>query len=351
MDDLFRLQVERRASDLHLTVGVPPQLRIDGRLTLMEGDALVSDDTKVLVYSILTKEQKDFFESQKELDFSYSLKGVSRFRINVYMQRGAISMSARAIPFEIPAMEDLCIPWVSKEFAERPHGLFLVTGPVGAGKSTTLATMVDYINTSREARIVTIEDPIEYLHKHKRSVIDQREVGSDTLSFGNALRHVFREDPNIVLIGEMRDLVSMQMALTLAETGHLILTTLHTTDAVHSVSRIIDAFPPHQQSQIRVQLSMNLLGVISQQLIPRAQDRPGRVLATEVMNVTPSIRNLIRENDLPQIYSCIQTGKKYAMHTMNQSLVDWYKKGDISFENALQRSGNPDELTALASGI
>lgn len=351
IEDLFKTQVERKASDLHLCAGVPPQLRIDGRLVLTEFDVLGADDVKELAYEIMTSSQRKIFEEYKELDFSYSLKGVSRFRINIFLQRGTLSLSARAIPFEVPSMEELNIPWVIREFADRPHGLFIVTGPVGSGKSTTLATMIDYINTSREARIITIEDPIEYLYKHKKSIINQREVGSDTHSFKDALKHVFRQDPNIVLIGEMRDLETIQIALTLAETGHLILTTLHTVDAIHSISRIIDAFPPHQQNQVRVQLSMTLVGVVSQQLIPRSQQRPGRVLATEVMNVTPSIRNLIRENDLPQIYSCIQTGKKYAMHTMNQSLVDWYKKGEISFESAVQRSGNPEELMALASGI
>jgi len=304
-----------------------------------------------LIYSILTKEQISAFESDKELDFSFSIKGVSRFRVNIYRQRGAPGLVARAIPFEVPPVEELGIPEIVKEFSDKPNGLFLVTGPVGAGKSTTLASMIEYINNTKKSRIITVEDPIEYLFKHKKSTIDQREIGPDTNSFKNALRHVFRQDPNIILIGEMRDLESIHIALTLAETGHLILTTLHTTDASHSVSRIIDIFPPHQQGQIRMQLSMVLIGVISQKLIRRTHEKPGRALATEVMNVTSSIRNLIRENDIPQIYSTIQTGKKYGMHTMNQSLVDLYRRGDIAYENALQCSNNQEELMALISAI
>lgn len=343
--------VERRASDLHLCIGIPPELRIDGELVITDLEPITPETSKSLVYGILTKEQTEAFEKEKELDFSYSVRGLSRFRVNLYRQRGAVGMVVRAIPFEVPSMEQLGIPEIAKEFADKPNGLFLVTGPVGSGKSTTLATMVDYINNARKTRIITIEDPIEYLFKHKKSTIDQREVGADTHSFKNALRHVFRQDPNIILIGEMRDLESVQIALTLAETGHLILTTLHTTDTTHSISRIIDIFPPHQQSQIRLQLSMVLLGVISQQLIRRTENKPGRALATEIMNVTPSIRNLVRENDLPQIYSTIQTGKKYGMHTMNQNLADLYRRGEISYESSLQRSNNQEELLALISTI
>jgi len=351
IEDLLKYMVEKRASDLHICVGIPPELRIDGELTKTDFEVLTPDVSKTLIYSMLTKEQIETFENEMELDFSFSLKGISRFRMNLYKQRGAIAMVARAIPFEIPPLEELGIPEIIKEFSDRPNGLFLVTGPVGSGKSTTLAAMIEYINSAKRAKIITIEDPIEYLFKHKKSTIDQREVGADTNSFKNALRHVFRQDPNIILIGEMRDLESIHMALTLAETGHLILTTLHTTDAAHSISRIIDIFPPYQQNQIRLQLSMVLVGVISQKLLKRAHDKPGRVLITEVMNVTSSIRNLIRENDIPQVYSTIQTGKKYGMHTMNQSLVDLYRRGEIAYENALQCSNNQEELLSLISSI
>lgn len=350
-EDLFRLMVEKGASDLHICVGIPPELRVDGELVTTGLEIVTPDIAHTIVYTILTKDQIAAFEAEKELDFSYSLKGVSRFRINLYRQRGCLGMVVRAIPFDVPPMEKLGIPEIIKDFSDRPNGLFLVTGPVGSGKSTTLAAMIEYINATKKSRIITVEDPIEYLFRHKMSVIDQREVGPDTHSFKNALRHVFRQDPNIIFIGEMRDLESMRIALTLAETGHLILTTLHTTDCTHSISRIVDAFPPHQQNQIRLQLSMVLVGVVSQQLIRRVHDKPGRILATEIMNVTPSIRNLVRENDLPQVYSTIQTGKKYGMHTMNQSLADYYRKGEISYENALQRSNNQEELMALIASI
>ncbi len=343
--------IESRASDLHLCVGIPLELRIDGELVQTDFGPITPEIATEMVYSILTKEQREVFESEKELDFSFSIRGVSRFRVNVYEQRGCIGMVARAIPFDVPTIEGLGIPEIAKEFADKPNGLFLVTGPVGSGKSTTLAAMIEYINNTRKSRIITIEDPIEYLFRHKNSTIDQREIGPDTHSFKNALRHVFRQDPNIILIGEMRDLESIHIALTLAETGHLILTTLHTTDATHSISRIIDIFPPHQQGQIRLQLSMVLIGVFSQKLIRRAHDKQGRALATEIMNVTSSIRNLIRENDLPQIYSTIQTGKKYGMHTMNQCLADLYRRDDISYESALQCSNNQDEFISLTAAI
>ncbi|MFA4843083.1 MAG: type IV pilus twitching motility protein PilT [Candidatus Omnitrophota bacterium] len=351
MEDLLRHMVERRASDLHICIGIPPQLRIDGELIHTGFEVMMPDTSKALIYSILSKEQIEVFEKEKELDFSFSIKGVSRFRVNVYRQRGAPGLVTRAIPFEVPNIEELGIPEIIKEFSDKQNGLFLVTGPVGSGKSTTLAAMIEYINNTKKSRIITVEDPIEYLFKHKKSNIDQREIGPDTNSFKNALRHVFRQDPNIILIGETRDLESLHIALTLAETGHLVMTTLHTTDATHSISRVVDIFPPHQQNQIRLQLSMVLVGVISQKLIKRTHDKPGRALATEVMNVTSSIRNLIRENDLPQVYSTIQTGKKYGMHTMNQSLVDLYRRGEITYENALQCSNNQEELLSLISAI
>jgi len=351
LEELLRLAVEKKASDLHICVGIPPELRVDGELISTDLEPVTPEIANTLANSMLNKEQAATFEKEKELDLSFSIRGVSRFRVNLYRQRGCVGMVARAIPFDVSPMEELGIPEIVKEFADKPNGLFLVTGPVGSGKSTTLAAMIEYINNARKTRVITVEDPIEYLFKHKRSTIDQREIGPDTYSFKNALRHIFRQDPNIILLGEMRDLESMHIALSLAETGHLILTTLHTTDATHSISRIIDTFPLYQQAQIRLQLSMVLLGVVSQQLIRCADDKPGRILATEVMSVTPSIRNLIRENDLPQIYSTIQTGKKYGMHTMNQCLADLYRRGKISYENTLQCSSNQEELMSLIASI
>ena len=340
--------VEKRASDLHVTVGLAPQLRIDGTLVSMEKLApLTPQDTKELAYSVLTEEQKERFEKKKELDTSIGIKNLGRFRINVYKQRGSISMAVRLIPFDIPTLEYLGLPKVVKDFADRPSGLVLITGATGSGKSTTLASMIEYINSKRSCHIISIEDPIEYLHKHKKSTINQRELGTDTSSFGDAIKHVFRQDPNIVLIGELRDLETIKGALTLAETGHLIFGTLHTIDAVHAINRIIDVFPAYQQQQIRMQLSMVLVGVIVQQLIPR-KDKKGRLLALEVMNVIPAIQNLIRENNLHQIYSLIQMGKKYDMCIMNQSLAELYNKGFITWEEAYSRTTNPQELISLA---
>lgn len=349
--DLLKAMVEKKASDLHITVGISPQFRIDGNLQFLGSfdKPLNAETTKTLSYSILTSRQVEEFERTKELDFSYGVSGLGRFRINLYLQRNCVALCARLIPYEIPSIEVLGLPEIVKDFAMRHSGLFLVTGAVGSGKSTTLAAMIDYINNNKSCHIVTIEDPIEYLHKHKKSTIDQREVGTDTLSFAEALRHVFRQDPNVILVGEMRDLETIHTALTLAETGHLILGTLHTMDAIHTVSRIIDVFSPYQQQQIRVQLSMVLIGVLSQQLIPQ-QSGKGRVLAYEVMNVVPSIRSLIRENNLPQIYTCIQTGKKSGMVTMNQILATLCQKEEIAYDEALRRATNSDELNSLLKG-
>ena len=339
--------VEKNASDLHITVGLVPQLRVDGNLIpLPDFPPLTPQDTKELVYSILTEEQRKNFEEKKELDMSMGIQSLGRFRINVYRQRGSISMAARLIPFSIPELDELGLPKVVKLFADKPSGLVLVTGPTGSGKSTTLASMIEYINSKRSCHIISIEDPIEYLHKHKKSTINQRELGMDTGSFQGAIKHVFRQDPNIVLIGELRDLETIKGALTLAETGHLIFATLHTIDAVHAISRIIDVFPATQQQQIRMQLSMVLVGVIVQQLISR-KNQKGRVLAAEVMNVIPAIQNLIREGNFHQIYSLIQMGKKYEMCTMNQSLAELYNKGLITWEKAYSRSTNPQELISL----
>ena len=347
LNDLLNLMVEKKASDLHITVGLSPQLRIDGRLVLLsEFPPLTPQDTKELVYSVLTEEQAKRFEQTKELDISIGIKNLGRFRINVYKQRGSASMAIRLIPFQIPELDELGLPNAAKIFADRSSGLVLVTGATGSGKSTTLASMIEYINSKRSCHIISIEDPIEYLHKHKKSTVNQRELGMDTDSFEGAIKHVFRQDPNIVLIGELRDLETIKGALTLAETGHLIFGTLHTIDAVHAINRIIDVFPAHQQQQIRLQLSMVLVGVIVQQLIPR-KDQKGRVLAVEVMNVIPAIQNLMRDNNIHQIYSLIQMGKKYEMCTMNQSLATLFDKGIISWEEAYSRSTNQQELISL----
>jgi len=348
LKNLLNLMVQKNASDLHVTVGLPPQLRIDGRLVAVDDmPSLNSEDSKELAYSILTEKQQRLFEDIKELDTSIGVNELGRFRINIYKQRGSVGMAIRLIPFEIPGLNELGLPEAARIFADRPSGLVLITGATGSGKSTTLASMIEYINSKRQCHIISIEDPIEYLHKHKKSTINQRELGTDTSSFHDAIKHVFRQDPNIVLIGELRDLETIRGALTLAETGHLIFATLHTIDSVHAINRIIDVFPAHQQQQIRIQVSMVIVGIIVQQLVPR-KDGKGRILAAEVMNVIPSIQNLVRENNIHQIYSLIQMGKKYHMCTMNQSLADLYNKGLISWEDAYTRSTNTQELISLA---
>lgn len=346
LDELLRLVVEKKATDLHLTVNLPPQLRINGALVLTDYPPLKKEDIQRLAYSILSADQIKRFEQEKELDTSYGISGLGRFRVNLYYQRGSIACAIRFIPYEIPSLDSLGLPEVVKKFANYHAGLLLVTGAVGSGKSTTLASFIEYINSFRRCHIITIEDPIEYLHRHRMATIDQREIGRDTLSFEQALKYVFRQDPDVVMIGEMRDLETMRTALTLAETGHLILGTLHTIDATHAITRIIDVFPPYQQQQIRVQLSLVLIGVIVQQLIPRL-DGKGRVLAVEVMKVTSAISNLIRENQIHQLYSLIQTGKSEGMITMNQSLLELFRKKLITAEEALKRSSNPKELFAL----
>ncbi len=347
LKDLLNLMVEKKASDLHVTVGLAPQLRIDGRLqVLTDFPPLTPQDTKDLAYSILTTEQRKKFEQAKELDTSIGITDLGRFRINIYKQRGSVGMAVRLIPFKVPALAELGLPNAATIFADKPSGLVLITGATGSGKSTTLASMIEYINSKRACHIISIEDPIEYLHRHKKSTINQRELGTDTTSFQDAIKHVFRQDPNIVLIGELRDLETIRGALTLAETGHLIFATLHTIDAVHAINRVVDVFPAHQQQQIRMQLSMVLAGVIVQQLIPR-KDQKGRVLAAEVMNVIPAIQSLIRDYNLHQIYSLIQMGKKYDMCTMNQSLAELYNKGFVTWEEAYSRSTNPQELVSL----
>ena len=346
MDNYLKLMVERGATDLHLTAARRPQLRINGKLALLDEAALESWQVEELAFSILDENQIGHFQAQKELDTSYGLKGVGRFRINLFYQRGSVGCAIRFIPYKVPQMEELGLPSGLKEFCQQSAGLFLVCGPTGCGKSTTLAAMLEYINQIRSCNIITIEDPIEYLHRHNLSSINQRELGRDTNSFAEALRHVVRQDPDVIMIGEMRDLETMQSALTLAETGHLIFATLHTVDATNSIARIIDVFPSYQQQQVRLQLSLILLGTIVQQLIPK-RDGKSRVLAYELMKATPAIKNMIRENSLHQIYSTIQMGKDEGMCTMNQSLIELYRKGLISRDEALKRSSNQEELRRI----
>jgi len=345
--ELLQLMAERGASDLHITTGSPPQLRINGKLTPIGSTALAASDTKQMCYSILTEAQKHRFEEENELDLSFGVKGLSRFRANIFVQRGAVSGAIRSIPFQLKSFEELGLPPVARELVKKPRGLILVTGPTGSGKSTTLASMIDKINSERQEHIVTIEDPIEFVHNHKMCVVNQREVHADTQSFKNALKYILRQDPDVVLIGEMRDLETIEAALTISETGHLTFATLHTNSSVQTINRIVDVFPPHQQPQIRAQLSFVLEGVISQQLLPR-KDGTGRVLALEVMIPNPAIRNLIREDKIHQIYSIMQTGQsKFGMQTMNQSLYDLFTRGLITKDEAIGRSTVPDELIAM----
>ena len=344
MHQLLSVMVERGSSDLHITTGTPPQLRIDGRLVPLQMPPLTGKETKQLCYSILTDAQKHRFEEEDELDLSFGVKGLSRFRANIFMQRGAVAGAFRTIPFKIFSFEELGLPPIIRELAKKPRGLVLVTGPTGSGKSTTLAAIIDKINTERHEHIVTIEDPIEYLHQHKNCVINQREVHSDTSSFKKALKYILRQDPDVVLIGEMRDLETIEAALQVAETGHLVFATLHTNSAVQTINRILDVFPPYQQPQVRAQLSFVLEGVLSQQLIPKSTG-VGRALAIEVMIPNPAIRNLIREEKVHQIYSQMQVGQsKFGMQTMNQSLLSCYMKRQITLDEAMGRSGDIEEF-------
>ncbi len=350
LHQLLRAMIEKGASDMHITSGSPPLLRIDGSIIPLKLPPLSPMETKQLCYSVLTEEQKVQFEKNKELDLSFGVKALSRFRANIFMQRGAVSGAFRSIPFKILTFEELGLPPVVAELAARPRGLILVTGPTGSGKSTTLASILDKINSETRQHIVTIEDPIEYLHPHKRSIVNQREIGCDTATFKQALKYVLRQDPDVVLIGEMRDLETIEAALTIAETGHLVFATLHTNSAIQSINRIIDVFPPHQQSQVRAQLSFVLEGVLSQLLLPRA-GAPGRVLALEVMVPNAAIRNLIREDKVHQIYTQMQVGQqKHGMQTMNQSLFTLYARRLITLDEAMARSSDPDELRNMIEG-
>ncbi|MDH3271778.1 MAG: type IV pilus twitching motility protein PilT [Gemmatimonadota bacterium] len=341
---LLQEMIQRGASDLHVTVGNPAKLRVDGDLTDSSiRKVLAPKDTLALAYSILTDNQKKRFETDDELDFSFGVQNLSRFRGNVYKQRGCVAMAIRQIPYDIISLEKLGLPPIANQLADRPRGLVLVTGPTGSGKSTTLAAMIDKVNRERKGHIITIEDPIEFIHRHQGCMINQREVGADTQSFRAALKYALRQDPDVILVGEMRDLETIGAALTIAETGHLVFATLHTNSAAESVNRIIDAFPAHQQSQVRAQLSFVLEGVVTQTLIPRARGK-GRVVAAEVMMCTPAIRAVIRDEKIHQIYSLMQAGKKHGMQTMNDALQMLYMKGEVTLEEALKRSSDPNEL-------
>ena len=336
-----------KASDLHLTAGVPAQLRVDGELVASKlSGVLTPDQTQRLAYSALNDEQKKNFETQSELDFSFGVKGLARFRGNCFVQRGVVTMVVRMIPFEVAPFETLGLPPQVQKLADLPRGLVLVTGPTGSGKSTTLASLIDRINNERSEHIVTIEDPIEFMHSHKRCIVNQREVGADTHTFHAALRHVLRQDPDVILLGEMRDRETMETALTVAETGHLCFATLHTNSAVESITRIVDSFPSDQHHQVYSQLAFVLRGVITQALLPRISQN-GRAMVAEVMICTPAISALIREGKVHQIYSLIQAGQKHGMQTMNQSLLNLFNRREISFEDAIGRSSDPKELEGM----
>lgn len=347
MHQLLKAMVEQGGSDLHITTGCAPQCRIDGHMVPMKLPPMQPAETKQLCYSILTDSQKRKFEEENELDFSFGVKGLARFRGNIFMQRGALAGVFRQIPYKILSFDELGLPPVVRAIAQKPRGLVLVTGPTGSGKSTTLASIIDAINSERHEHIITVEDPIEYIHPHKKCVVNQREVGADTQTFKKALKYILRQDPDVVLLGELRDLETIEAALTIAETGHLCFATLHTNSCVQSINRIVDVFPTNQQAQVRTQLSFVLEGVLSQILLPKASGK-GRALALEVMVPNMAIRALIRDDKIHQIYSQMQMGQdKYGMQTMNQALFMLYHKKHISMETALTRSSEPDELKQM----
>ncbi|MFZ2960777.1 MAG: type IV pilus twitching motility protein PilT [Candidatus Ozemobacteraceae bacterium] len=349
LNDLLNLVIENEASDLHVTVGTPPVIRVDGELIQTDLDVLTPMDTRSLIYNMLTAEQQKEFEDKLELDLSYSVHGFGRFRVNVYKQRGCIGAAFRVIPTKIPTLEELRLPQKMREFTKWNKGLVLVTGPTGSGKSTSLASLINIINEEQRCHIITVEDPIEYLHYHKRSVVNQRELHIDTKSFGEALRHILRQDPDVILVGEMRDLETVSAALTMAETGHLVFGTLHTTDAAQTINRVIDIFPPHQQSQIRSQLSFSLRAVVAQQLLPMATGK-GRVVANEILIGNPAVANCIREQKISGLYTVMQTSQADGMLTFEQCLRDLYLRGDISLEEAIMHTMHPKELERMLKG-
>jgi twitching motility protein PilT len=350
LQQLLKVMVEKGASDLHVTAGSAPLLRIDGHIIPLKLPQLTPSQAKALCYEVLSEEQKISFEKKSELDFAFSMKKVARFRGNLFVQRGCVAAVFRFIPYQVMTFEELGLPAILSEMCNKQKGLILVTGATGSGKSTTLAAMIDKLNNEQRLHIMTVEDPIEYVHVHKRCVINQREVGADTESFPMALKYILRQDPDVVLVGEMRDLETIEAALTIAETGHLVFATLHTNSAVQSINRIIDVFPPHQQGQVRAQLSLTLAAVVTQALIPNAKG-PGRCLALEVMVPNAAIRNLVREDKLHQIYSQMQMGQgESGMQTMNQSLYDLFMHQMISMEDAMAYSGDFDELKSMIEG-
>lgn len=347
LQQLLKTMIEKGASDLHITVGAPPSLRIDGDIVPINVPPLTAQETKQSCYSILTDAQKHQFEEENELDLSFGVKGLSRFRANIYLQRGAVAGAFRQIPYEIKTFEELGLPKVVATLAERPRGLVLVTGPTGSGKSTTLAAIVDKINREQAGHIITIEDPIEFLHPHRKCIVNQREVGADTNSFQRALKSILRQDPDVVLVGELRDRETIEAALTIAETGHLCFGTLHTNGAVQTINRILDVFPANQQPQVRAQLSFVLEGVLSQTLMPKAQGY-GRVMALEILLPNAAIRNLIREDKVHQIYAQMQVGQtKFGMMTMNQCLIEHVVKRRVTLEEAMMRSPDLEEFRNL----
>ncbi len=351
LPSLLKTMVEQDASDLHISVGVPPEFRIQGKMVKVKTDPLTNQDAKELCYSVLTDSQKAEFEKNLELDFSFGIKDVARFRGNLFYQRGAVGAVFRRIPLAIPEFDQLKLPQILKKIIRRPNGLILVTGPTGSGKSTTLAAMLDILNREEYGHLITVEDPIEFVHPHKNCIVNQREVGVDTKSFANALKRILRQDPDFVLVGELRDAETIEMALTMAETGHLVFGTLHTNSAVQSINRIINVFPPHQQTQIRQVLAFTLVGVVSQILIPKSFEH-GRAMACEILIPTMAIRSLIREDKIHQVYSAMQTGQDdTGMITMNQSLVALVKNGSLSKADAVEHSFMPDEIVKLLSQV
>ena len=344
---LLEEMIEREASDLHCTAGERPKLRVDGDITNSScGEVLTPKDTLQLAYSVLTENQKKRFETEDELDFSFGIQNLARFRGNVFKQRGCVALVIRMIPFNVRTFQDLGLPHIVGQLAEKPRGLILVTGPTGSGKSTTLAAVIDKINKERQGHIITVEDPIEFIHRHQGCIVNQREVGTDTKSFASALKYALREDPDVILVGEMRDLETISAALTIAETGHLALATLHTNSAIQSINRIIDVFSPHQQSQVRAVLSFVLEGVLTQTLVQKARGR-GRAMAAEIMVATPAIRAMIREDKIHQIYSAMQAGKKFGMQTMNDALNQLYTSREVSKEECLRVSPDPNEFLRM----
>ncbi|NEQ18997.1 MAG: type IV pilus twitching motility protein PilT [Microcoleus sp. SIO2G3] len=354
IEDLMKQLIEMGGSDLHLSAGLPPYFRLSGKLTPIGDQPLSADQCQNLIFSMLNNSQRQTLEQNWELDCSYGIKGLARFRVNVYKERGAYAACLRALSSKIPNFEKLGLPDVVREISEKPRGLILVTGPTGSGKTTTLAAMIDLINRTRAEHILTVEDPIEFVYEPIKSVIHQRQLGEDTKSFANALKAALREDPDIILVGEMRDLETISLAISAAETGHLVFGTLHTSSAAQTVDRIIDVFPPEKQTQVRVQLSNSLVAVLSQTLVPRKNPKPeefGRVMAQEIMVVTPAISNLIREGKTSQIYSAIQTGGKFGMQTLEKVLADLYKAGVISLEAAMSKTSRADEIQRIIGGV